>query len=70
VLPLIVRGPLEFSKDGIQHYDLSRDINDTDIKRFEQLLKRIMTGLDLPTELITGLANVRYSNAARSPKTS
>lgn len=63
VMPLIVRGPMEFSKDGIQHYDLSRNINDTDIKRFEQLLARIMRGLDLPTELITGLANVRYSNA-------
>jgi hypothetical protein len=63
VLPLIVRGPQEFSKDGIQRYDLSRNIQETDIKRFDQVLTRIMRGLDLPTELITGLANVRYSNA-------
>jgi hypothetical protein len=63
VVPLLIRGPAEFSENGIKKHDLSRNINEIDIKRFDQLLKRIMTSLDLPTDLITGMANVRYSNA-------
>jgi hypothetical protein len=63
VMPLLVRGPAEFIDTGIKKFDLSRQITEVDIKRFEQLVKRILTNLDLPSDLVTGMANVRYSNA-------
>jgi hypothetical protein len=63
VMPLLVRGPAELSETGIKKFDLSRSISEVDIKRFGQLVKRILQNLDIPSELVTGLANVRYSNA-------
>jgi hypothetical protein len=63
VLPLIVRGPREFAKDGIVPINLARDISENDLKWFNLLRDRIMSSLDVPTDLITGLKEVRYSNA-------
>jgi hypothetical protein len=62
VLPLIVRGPREF-KDGIVPINLARDISENDLKWHDTLLTRILSSLDVPTDLITGLKEVRYSNA-------
>jgi hypothetical protein len=63
VLPLFVRGPREFSKDGIVPINIGRDISENDLKWFNTLRERIMASLDVPTDLITGLKEVRYSNA-------
>lgn len=63
VMPLIVRGPADLSENGIKKFDLSRSISEVDIKRFKQLVERILQNLDIPSELVTGMQNVRYSNA-------
>lgn len=63
VMPLLVRGPAALSEDGIKHHDLSRAINEVHIKRFKQLVERILQNLDVPSDLVTGMSQVRYSNA-------
>lgn len=63
VVPMLVRGPAEFADSGIKKIDLSRPFDKEVIERHEQALQRVLNGLDLPRDLITGLANVRYSNA-------
>lgn len=63
IVPMIVRGPAEFIENGLKHIDLSRGFDETVILRHDQMLTRILNGLDIPRDLVTGLANVRYSNA-------
>jgi hypothetical protein len=63
VLPLFVRGPREFAKDGIVPINIARDISENDLKWFDTIRTRILSSLDVPTDLITGLKEVRYSNA-------
>lgn len=63
IVPMIIRGPAEFAEKGIVRVDLSRGFDETLIKRHEQTLQRVLNGLDIPRDLVTGLANVRYSNA-------
>jgi hypothetical protein len=63
VVPMIVRGPAEFIDKGIQRIDLSRGFDEVIVKRHDQTLARVLNGLDLPKDLVTGLAHVRYANS-------
>jgi hypothetical protein len=63
IVPMIVRGPYEFAKDGIQTIDLSRSFDEVVVKRYDQLFNYVLQGLDLPKDIVTGFENVRYSNA-------
>ena len=64
VVPLLVRGPAELG-DKIKYMQLSRDTDEQLIARSERLLERILQGLDVPKDIVTGLANVKYSNAVQ-----
>lgn len=62
VVPLIIRGPAELG-EKIKQFKFERAFDDTLVKRADRVLDRILQGLDVPKDIITGLANVKYSNA-------
>ena len=62
VHPLLLRGPGELAEQ-IKHIKLDRVIDEYLVQRADRTLERIMQGIDVPKELVTGLANVKYSNA-------
>jgi hypothetical protein len=62
VVPLLLRGPAELS-EAIKLIKFERSFDPALAERSKVLLDRIQTGLDIPKDLISGLANTRYSNA-------
>ncbi len=62
VVPLIIRGPAELG-DAIKQFKFERSFDPALALRSDRVLERIMQGLDVPKDVITGLANVKYSNA-------
>lgn len=64
VVPLLVRGPAELGKD-IKHVAFTRPFDEAMVARADRVLDRILQGLDVPKDTVTGLANVKYSNAVQ-----
>ena len=64
VVPLIIRGPAELG-DKIKQFKFERSFDPALADRSDRVLERIMQGLDVPKDVITGLANVKYSNAVQ-----
>jgi hypothetical protein len=62
VVPLIIRGPAELG-DKIRQFKFERSFDPALAERAERVLERILQGLDVPKDVVTGLANVKYSNA-------
>lgn len=62
VVPVLVRGPADLG-DRIKHILLGRDVSTSLIDRAERVLNRILQGLEVPKEIVVGLADVKYSNA-------
>lgn len=62
VVPLIIRGPAELG-DKIKQFKFERSFDPALGERSDRVLERIMQGLDVPKDVVTGLANVKYSNA-------
>jgi hypothetical protein len=62
VVPLIIRGPAELG-DAIKQFKFERSFDPALAQRADRVLERIMQGLDVPKDIVTGLANVKYSNA-------
>lgn len=62
VVPLIIRGPAELA-DKIKILKFERSFDPELVARSERVLERILQGLDIPKDVVTGLANVKYSNA-------
>lgn len=62
VVPLIIRGPAELG-DKIKQFKFERSFDPALAARSDRVLERIMQGLDVPKDIVTGLANVKYSNA-------
>ena len=62
VVPLIIRGPAELG-DKIKQFKFERSFDPALAERSERVLERIMQGLDVPKDIVSGLANVKYSNA-------
>lgn len=63
VLPLLVRGPADMADNAIKYITLDRPFDEKLINLRENALDRVLNGLDIPKDLVTGLSNVRYSNA-------
>jgi hypothetical protein len=63
LVPLIIRGPAGLAEQAIKYFDISRGFDETLLTRHDKTLGRVLSGLELPKDLIDGLANVRYSNA-------
>jgi len=62
VVPLIIRGPAELG-DKIKQFKFERSFDPQLAERSDRVLERILQGLDVPKDVVTGLANVKYSNA-------
>lgn len=62
VVPLIIRGPAELG-DKIKQFKFERSFDPSLADRSDRVLERILQGLDVPKDVVTGLANVKYSNA-------
>lgn len=64
VVPLIIRGPAELG-DKIKQFKFERSFDPALAERADRVLDRIMQGIDVPKDVVTGLANVKYSNAVQ-----
>lgn len=62
VVPLLIRGPAELG-DRIKQFKFERSFDPSLAQRADRVLERILQGLDVPKDVVTGLANVKYSNA-------
>ena len=62
VVPLLIRGPVDLGKE-LKHITFSRPFDDAMNARSDRVLERILQGLDVPKDTVTGLANVKYNNA-------
>lgn len=59
VVPTILVGSVEAIK-GIMHIPVEKAVDDWLPNRADRALERILQGLDMPKDFVTGLANVRY----------
>jgi hypothetical protein len=64
VVPLLVRGPSEAGA-AIKYLQFERSFDEQLRTRADRVLERIMQGIDLPKDVVTGLANIKYSNAIK-----
>lgn len=64
VVPLLIRGPAELG-EKIKQFKFERAFDESLVKRADRVLDRILQGLDVPKDTVTGLANVKYSNAVQ-----
>jgi hypothetical protein len=62
VVPIVVRGPAEKLAE-LQHLDLASSLDAEAQRVREELLGSIATGLDLPKEIITGVADLNHWTA-------
>jgi hypothetical protein len=62
IVPLIIRGPSQFADSGIKLIDLGRTFDTTLVQRHDQTLQRILMGLEIPQDMISGFSKVRFSN--------
>jgi hypothetical protein len=59
---LIIRGPAELG-DKIKQFKFERSFDPSLAQRADRVLERILQGIDIPKDVVTGMANVKYSNA-------
>lgn len=64
VVPLLIRGPVEALK-AVSLLKFERSFDPQLAQRAERALERILQGIDLPKDIVTGLANIKYSNAVQ-----
>jgi hypothetical protein len=64
VVPLLVRGPEQLA-DKIKLIKFERSFDPALVVRADRVLERIMQGIDVPKDVVTGLANVKYANAVQ-----
>ena len=64
VVPLLIRGPMD-AGEKIRLIKFERSFDVELAKRADRTLERILQGINLPKELISGLANVKYNNATQ-----
>ena len=62
IVPLVITGAGEMGEQ-IKHITFERKSDEWLAGRADRALERILQGIDMPKELVSGLANVKYSNA-------
>lgn len=62
IVPIIIRGPEQLG-EKIRLIKFERSFDPALTERADRVLDRIMQGIDVPKDIVQGLANVRYSNA-------
>jgi hypothetical protein len=63
VIPMLAVVPDELVGPGVEWMTLARDIDQHMITYAENVLTRILNGIAIPKDAITGFQNVRFSNA-------
>lgn len=63
VVPLLIRGPAEEVQNGIKFYEVSKSVSSDLMTRAKDVLERILQGIDLPKDSVTGYQQLRYTNA-------
>jgi hypothetical protein len=62
LVPLIIRGPAELG-EKIKQFKFERSMDPVLIERADRALERLLQGLDMPKDIVSGLASVKYANA-------
>jgi hypothetical protein len=62
VAPIMLRGPAELGA-AIRHITFSRAFDPQITTDAQRLLERILVGLDLPKEIVSGLADLKFANS-------
>jgi hypothetical protein len=62
VVPMVVTGPSDLGQ-SLRHLTFERSSDEWLVNRAERSLERILQGIDVPKEMVAGLAAVKYSNA-------
>lgn len=62
IVPVILRGPGDLGAQ-IRMIEVSRGYDPQLVAAADRALDRVLSGIDVPKDLVTGLSNVRYSNA-------
>src|SRR5262249_9322052 len=62
VVPLVLTGPVELGKE-IKRIELGRPVDDITMQLIQHTSDRGLSGTAVPKDLVSGLAEVRYSNA-------
>lgn len=62
VVPLMLRGPAD-ALNAIKHIKIERNEHDNNIAQRQELISRMATGLDLPSEILTGKADLNHWTA-------
>lgn len=62
VVPTILTGPGAAGKE-IQYIEINRKVDQFLTERCDRALERVLQGIDMPKDFVTGMANVRYTNA-------
>lgn len=68
VSPLVVRGPIE-ALNAIRHVTFDRKFDETSALRADKVMERILAGLDIPKEIVQGIADAKYANAVQVEET-
>jgi len=63
--PMVARAPAEIVREAINYQSFSRDADKSLVERADRVLDRIMQGIDIPKDIVTGLANIKYANAIK-----
>ena len=64
VVPILVRGPAEAGA-AIRFIKFERSFDPQLNQRAERLLERVLQGIDLPKDIVSGMANLKYSAAVQ-----
>jgi hypothetical protein len=62
VAPIIVRGPTDLG-EKIKLITFERTFDPSLVQRADRVLERILQGLDLPSEVVSGVAKLKYANS-------
>ena len=62
VVPTMVSGPPD-AADKLRLISLARESDQYLVERCDRALERLLQGLDMPKDIVSGMANVKYSNA-------
>ena len=62
IFPTIIRGPKE-AIAAIRHISIGKNLDPEAQIRADKILDRVLAGMDVPKDVVTGLASVKYSNA-------
>lgn len=64
VVPTLLTGPGDEAKNLV-HIQVNREIDQWLAERLDKALDRILSGLDLPKDVVTGYKQVKYTNAQK-----